>query len=133
MCTQCYGLQPNDLFSSKIQSLCPTITGNVCCTEKQFDTLRAQVQQVRYFIYLNFGILLVHCIMKLVFLLAFGWPASAVFSAFMVLIIKYKLEQTILLLEQCSEYPCSVLWLKSSILLPFCGRIISNSRSSAPP
>ncbi|KAL8135782.1 hypothetical protein AgCh_010405 [Apium graveolens] len=38
-------VQPSDLFSSKIQSLCPTITGNVCCTEKQFDTLRAQVQQ----------------------------------------------------------------------------------------
>lgn len=31
---------------SKIQSLCPTITGNVCCTEAQFETLRAQVQQV---------------------------------------------------------------------------------------
>ena len=38
--------QPDDLFSSKIQSLCPTITGNVCCTETQFDTLRSQVQQV---------------------------------------------------------------------------------------
>lgn len=39
--------QPDDLFSSKIQSLCPTITGNVCCTETQFDTLRSQVQQVK--------------------------------------------------------------------------------------
>ncbi|WOG97708.1 hypothetical protein DCAR_0417049 [Daucus carota subsp. sativus] len=38
-------VQPSDLFSSKIQSLCPTIAGNVCCTEKQFDTLRSQVQQ----------------------------------------------------------------------------------------
>jgi hypothetical protein len=37
--------QPDDLLSSKIQSLCPTITGNVCCTEAQFDTLRQQVQQ----------------------------------------------------------------------------------------
>lgn len=39
--------QPDDLLSSKVQSLCPTITGNVCCTEDQFDTLRTQVQQVR--------------------------------------------------------------------------------------
>ncbi|ESW08014.1 hypothetical protein PHAVU_009G011300 [Phaseolus vulgaris] len=38
-------VKPDDLFSSKIQSLCPTITGNVCCTEAQFDTLRTQVQQ----------------------------------------------------------------------------------------
>ncbi|XP_061372781.1 uncharacterized protein LOC133315219 [Gastrolobium bilobum] len=38
-------LKPDDLLSSKIQSLCPTITGNVCCTETQFDTLKAQVQQ----------------------------------------------------------------------------------------
>ncbi|WCJ40010.1 NPC intracellular cholesterol transporter 1 [Euphorbia peplus] len=36
---------PDELFSAKIQSLCPTITGNVCCTEAQFDTLREQVQQ----------------------------------------------------------------------------------------
>jgi hypothetical protein len=27
-----------------------TITGNVCCTEKQFDSLSAQVQQVGYLI-----------------------------------------------------------------------------------
>ena len=40
------GSQPDPLFSSKIQSLCPTITGDVCCTEEQFETLRAQVQQV---------------------------------------------------------------------------------------
>lgn len=40
-------LQPDELLSAKIQSLCPTISGNVCCTETQFDTLRAQVQQVR--------------------------------------------------------------------------------------
>jgi hypothetical protein len=38
--------QPDDLLSQKIQSLCPTITGNVCCSEAQFDTLRSQVQQV---------------------------------------------------------------------------------------
>ncbi|KAL8090154.1 uncharacterized protein LOC141697492 isoform X1 [Apium graveolens] len=38
-------VKPDDLFSSKVQSLCPTITGNVCCTEAQFDTLRTQVQQ----------------------------------------------------------------------------------------
>ncbi|KAF3628716.1 putative serine/threonine-protein kinase Cx32, chloroplastic-like [Capsicum annuum] len=38
-------VKPSELLSSKIQSLCPTITGNVCCTETQFDTLRAQVQQ----------------------------------------------------------------------------------------
>ncbi|KAK6939221.1 Niemann-Pick C1, N-terminal [Dillenia turbinata] len=37
--------KPDDLLSSKIQSLFPTITGNICCTESQFDTLRAQVQQ----------------------------------------------------------------------------------------
>lgn len=42
-------LQPDDLFSAKIQSLCPTISGNVCCTEAQFDTLRQQVQQVQIF------------------------------------------------------------------------------------
>lgn len=43
-----YGLpsvKPDELFSARIQSLCPTITGNVCCTEAQFDTLRQQVQQ----------------------------------------------------------------------------------------
>ncbi|KAK7283457.1 hypothetical protein RIF29_12985 [Crotalaria pallida] len=38
-------VKPDDLLSSKIQSLCPTITGNVCCTEAQFDTLKTQVQQ----------------------------------------------------------------------------------------
>ncbi|KAF2565665.1 hypothetical protein F2Q68_00027572 [Brassica cretica] len=38
-------VKPDDLLSSKIQSLCPTITGDVCCTETQFDTLRSQVQQ----------------------------------------------------------------------------------------
>ncbi|KAL3514868.1 hypothetical protein ACH5RR_027585 [Cinchona calisaya] len=38
-------VKPDDLLSSKIQSLCPTITGNVCCTEAQFETLRSQVQQ----------------------------------------------------------------------------------------
>ncbi|XP_068639984.1 uncharacterized protein [Aristolochia californica] len=37
--------QPDDLLSLKIQSLCPTISGNVCCTADQFDTLRGQVQQ----------------------------------------------------------------------------------------
>lgn len=43
-----YGIpsvKPDALLSSKIQSLCPTITGNICCTESQFDTLRSQVQQ----------------------------------------------------------------------------------------
>ncbi|XP_065847366.1 uncharacterized protein [Euphorbia lathyris] len=39
-------VKPDDLLSQKIQSLCPTITGNVCCSEAQFDTLRSQVQQV---------------------------------------------------------------------------------------
>nr|POF14670.1 niemann-pick c1 protein [Quercus suber] len=38
-------VKPDELLSAKIQSLCPTISGNVCCTETQFDTLRAQVQQ----------------------------------------------------------------------------------------
>lgn len=42
-----YVFQPNELLSAKIQSLCPSISGNVCCTETQFETLRAQVQQVR--------------------------------------------------------------------------------------
>ncbi|XP_019435795.1 PREDICTED: Niemann-Pick C1 protein-like [Lupinus angustifolius] len=40
-----HSVKPSELFSSKIQSLCPEITGNVCCTEYQFDTLREQVQQ----------------------------------------------------------------------------------------
>lgn len=39
-------LQPDDSFSLKIQSLCPTITGDICCTTSQFGLLRAQVQQV---------------------------------------------------------------------------------------
>ncbi|KAH0929934.1 hypothetical protein HID58_015661 [Brassica napus] len=43
-------VKPDDLLSSKIQSLCPTITGDVCCTETQFDTLRSQVQQAIPFI-----------------------------------------------------------------------------------
>ncbi|KAK6946537.1 Protein patched/dispatched [Dillenia turbinata] len=38
-------VKPDDLLSAKIQSLCPAISGNVCCTEYQFDTLRTQVQQ----------------------------------------------------------------------------------------
>ncbi|XP_004491642.1 uncharacterized protein [Cicer arietinum] len=38
-------VKPDDLLSAKIQSLCPSINGNVCCTEQQFDTLRVQVQQ----------------------------------------------------------------------------------------
>ncbi|KAK1326792.1 hypothetical protein QJS10_CPA01g00258 [Acorus calamus] len=38
-------VKPDDLLSAKIQSLCPTITGNVCCNADQFDTLRGQVQQ----------------------------------------------------------------------------------------
>ncbi|XAR73057.1 hypothetical protein NMG60_11019915 [Bertholletia excelsa] len=38
-------MKPDELFSARIQSLCPTISGNVCCTEAQFETLRAQVQQ----------------------------------------------------------------------------------------
>ncbi|CAN6249743.1 unnamed protein product [Urochloa humidicola] len=38
-------VKPDTLFSSRIQSLCPTITGNVCCTVDQFDTLHQQVQQ----------------------------------------------------------------------------------------
>ncbi|KAG1362724.1 putative NPC intracellular cholesterol transporter 1 [Cocos nucifera] len=38
-------VKPDELLSLKIQSLCPTITGNVCCTADQFDTLRGQVQQ----------------------------------------------------------------------------------------
>ncbi|CAL5321544.1 unnamed protein product [Camellia sinensis] len=38
-------VKPDELFSARIQSLCPTISGNVCCTEAQFETLRAQVQQ----------------------------------------------------------------------------------------
>ncbi|BBN15246.1 Niemann-Pick C1 protein [Marchantia polymorpha subsp. ruderalis] len=36
---------PTETFSHKIQSLCPTITGNVCCSEDQFDLLRQSVQQ----------------------------------------------------------------------------------------
>ncbi|KAK8965582.1 hypothetical protein KSP40_PGU021601 [Platanthera guangdongensis] len=37
--------KPDDLLSSKIQSLCPTITDNACCNAAQFETLREQVQQ----------------------------------------------------------------------------------------
>ncbi|CAN6463965.1 unnamed protein product [Victoria cruziana] len=39
-------VKPDSLLSSRIQSLCPTISGNVCCTSSQFDVLRSQVQQV---------------------------------------------------------------------------------------
>eukprot|EP00249_Psilotum_nudum_P020094 c27562_g2_i2 orf=166-3330(+) len=38
-------VKPDALFSAKIQSLCPEITGDVCCTAEQFDVLRNQVQQ----------------------------------------------------------------------------------------
>ncbi|CAH9050123.1 unnamed protein product, partial [Cuscuta europaea] len=38
-------VRPDKLLSSKVQSLCPTITGNVCCAEAQFEILRSQVQQ----------------------------------------------------------------------------------------
>ncbi|XP_060676138.1 uncharacterized protein LOC107427228 isoform X2 [Ziziphus jujuba] len=38
-------VKPDELFSAKIQSLCPTLSGNVCCSEAQFETLRSQVQQ----------------------------------------------------------------------------------------
>ncbi|KAL5706153.1 NPC intracellular cholesterol transporter 1 [Ranunculus cassubicifolius] len=38
-------VKPDELLSSKIQSLCPTVSGNVCCSDAQFDTLRSQVQQ----------------------------------------------------------------------------------------
>ncbi|MCO5604732.1 hypothetical protein L7F22_058902 [Adiantum nelumboides] len=37
--------EPGSLLSAKIQSLCPTLTGNVCCTAEQFSILRTQVQQ----------------------------------------------------------------------------------------
>lgn len=37
--------EPDSLLSAKIQSLCPTLTGNVCCTSEQFSILRTQVQQ----------------------------------------------------------------------------------------
>lgn len=50
--------QPDDLLSSKIQSLCPTITGNVCCTEAQFETLRTQVQQVKFSLCLSLSFFL---------------------------------------------------------------------------
>ncbi|XP_058753051.1 NPC intracellular sterol transporter 1-related protein 1-like isoform X2 [Vicia villosa] len=38
-------VKPDDLFSAKIQTLCPSLNGNVCCTEQQFETLRTQSQQ----------------------------------------------------------------------------------------
>ncbi|KAJ0969094.1 hypothetical protein J5N97_021971 [Dioscorea zingiberensis] len=38
-------VKPDELLSSKIQNLCPTISGNICCSPEQFDTLRGQVQQ----------------------------------------------------------------------------------------
>ncbi|CAD5196507.1 unnamed protein product [Musa acuminata subsp. malaccensis] len=40
-----HSVKPDELLSSTIQSLCPTITDNVCCSADQFDTLRGQVQQ----------------------------------------------------------------------------------------
>ncbi|KAL6509851.1 hypothetical protein OROGR_022339 [Orobanche gracilis] len=43
-------IKPDELLSAKIQSLCPTITGNICCTEAQFDVLRTQVQQAIPFV-----------------------------------------------------------------------------------
>lgn len=46
-------VKPDDLLSSKIQSLCLTITGNVCCTEAQFETLRTQVQQAIPFLVIS--------------------------------------------------------------------------------
>ncbi|CAL9782679.1 unnamed protein product [Musa acuminata subsp. burmannicoides] len=41
-----HSVKPDKVLSSKIQSLCPTISGNVCCSPDQFDILRGQVQQV---------------------------------------------------------------------------------------
>lgn len=38
-------VKPDKLLSSKVQSLCPTITDTLCCTADQFDILRGQVQQ----------------------------------------------------------------------------------------
>lgn len=38
-------VKPDALLSAKIQSLCPTLTGNICCTAEQFNILRSQVQQ----------------------------------------------------------------------------------------
>ncbi|KAL6882622.1 hypothetical protein ACP4OV_011312 [Aristida adscensionis] len=38
-------VKPDTLFSTRIQSLCPTITGDICCTVDQFNTLHQQVQQ----------------------------------------------------------------------------------------
>ncbi|GER50439.1 Niemann-Pick C1 protein [Striga asiatica] len=43
-------VKPDELLSQKIQSLCPTITGNICCTVEQFDVLRTQVQQAIPFV-----------------------------------------------------------------------------------
>lgn len=50
-----FPFQPDDLLSAKIQSLCPSINGNVCCTEQQFDTLRVQVQQASYYPFISFN------------------------------------------------------------------------------
>lgn len=38
--------QPSEALSHKIQSLCPTLTGDVCCSSNQFERLREHVQQV---------------------------------------------------------------------------------------
>ncbi|GER42076.1 patched family protein [Striga asiatica] len=43
-------VKPDELLSQKVQSLCPTITGNVCCTAEQFDVLRTQIQQAIPFV-----------------------------------------------------------------------------------
>eukprot|EP00252_Welwitschia_mirabilis_P020709 TRINITY_DN5121_c0_g1_i1.p1 TRINITY_DN5121_c0_g1~~TRINITY_DN5121_c0_g1_i1.p1 ORF type:complete len:1312 (-),score=235.79 TRINITY_DN5121_c0_g1_i1:193-4128(-) len=43
-------VKPDKLLSAKVQSLCPTITGNICCTSDQFDVLRQQVQQAIPFV-----------------------------------------------------------------------------------
>jgi Niemann-Pick C1 protein len=36
---------PSEALSHKIQSLCPTLTGDVCCSSDQFERLREHVQQ----------------------------------------------------------------------------------------
>lgn len=39
-------LQPSPDFSYKVQGLCPALTGDLCCSEAQFDVLLNQIKQV---------------------------------------------------------------------------------------
>eukprot|EP00898_Chlorokybus_atmophyticus_P005812 jgi/Chlat1/6231/Chrsp44S05762 len=41
---------PDEEFSKQVQGLCPTFTGDICCSKEQFDVLRNQVKQATAFL-----------------------------------------------------------------------------------